>query len=97
KLMKRISVSNVLGFSIASSVIFFLVSNFGTWFAGFYPTEAVPAMYPLNLSGLMTCMEMGLPFYRNTLISDVLFSGVLFGAYALFQALSKSKAAIKTA
>lgn len=96
-LMKRINVINVLGLSVAGSLVFFLLTNFGTWFAGFYPTATVPAMYPMNLAGLMTCMEMGIPFYKNTLISDVLFSGVLFGAYALFQSLSKSNIVAKAA
>ncbi len=96
-MMKRINVVNVFGFSIASSVIFFLLTNFGTWFAGFFPSEAVPAMYPMNIGGLITCMEMGIPFYKNTLISDVVFSGVLFGAYALFQSLNKRNVVVKAA
>lgn len=97
KLMKRVNMFNVFGFSIASSVIFFLVTNFGTWFAGFFPSAAVPAMYPMTLSGLITCMEMGIPFYKNTLVSDVLFSGVLFGAFAFFQAMSKNNVVAKAA
>lgn len=96
-LMKRINFINVFGSSIASSVIFFLLTNFGTWFAGFYPTETVPAMYPMNFAGLMTCMEMGIPFYKNTLISDILFSGILFGAYAMFRSLSNSNIVVKAA
>lgn len=90
-LMKRINAVNVLGFSLAGSVLFFLLTNFGTWFAGYFATPEMPALYPMTFSGLMTCMEMGIPFYRNTLISDVLFSGVLFGAYALFSAFNKAK------
>lgn len=94
KFMKRVSVLNVLGFSIASSVAFFLITNFGTWFAGYFATEAIPAMYPMNFGGLMTCLEMGIPFYRNTLISDVAFSGVMFGAYAVYQSMAARKMAI---
>lgn len=90
-MMKRINAVNVLGFSLAGSVLFFLLTNFGTWFAGYFATPEMPALYPMNFAGLMTCMEMGIPFYRNTLISDVLFSGILFGAYSLFSAFNKAK------
>ena len=89
--MKRVRVGSVLGFSLASSLMFFFITNFGSWFAGFFPTEAVPAMYPMTFSGLVACIEMGIPFYKNTLISDMLFSGVLFGSYGLYQILSKQR------
>ena len=42
-------------------------------------------MYPHNLAGLITCYEMGIPFFRSTLLSDVIYSGVLFGAFELAQ------------
>lgn len=96
-LMKRVSALNVLGFSVAGSVLFFLLTNFGTWFAGYFASAQMPALYPMTFSGLMTCMEMGIPFYRNTLISDVLFSGVLFGAYALFTSVYKTNTVSATA
>ena len=37
-------------------------------------------MYPMTGSGLATCYVAGLPFFRNALISDMLFAGVFFGA-----------------
>lgn len=95
--MKKASVLNIFGYAISSSLIFFILTNFGSWFAGFFPTPAMPAMYPLNIGGLITCFEMGIPFYRNTLMSDMIFSGVLFGAYAMFQAFNQNKPLVKAA
>jgi hypothetical protein len=95
--MKKANAVNIFGYAISSSLIFFILTNFGTWFAGFFPTAAMPAMYPMNMGGLITCFEMGLPFYRNTLVSDLLFSGVLFGVYALFQAFNQNKTLVKAA
>ncbi|HTO15731.1 MAG TPA: DUF6580 family putative transport protein [Edaphocola sp.] len=89
--MKRVKAGSVFGYSIIASLLFFFISNIGTWFAGFFPTAAVPALYPTNFAGLIACIEMGIPFYRNTLISDMLFSGVLFGAYSLYQTLAKQQ------
>jgi hypothetical protein len=62
--------------AVAGSVLFFLVSNFGAWLdprMGYAPT----------LQGLADCYLMGIPFYRATFLSDLLMSGLFFGAFAL--------------
>ena len=74
---KGISVTNTLGGMVSSSGIFFLFSNFGVWAGG--------AMYTKNISGLITCYAAGIPFIHNTIISDALFTTVLFGTYYLLQ------------
>jgi hypothetical protein len=61
--------------ALGASVIFFAVSNFGVWLQG--------QMYPPTWAGLVQCYEMALPFFRNTFLGDLLYSSVLFGAYAL--------------
>ena len=58
------------GTCVASSVLFFLVTNFGTWL--------MEGLYPRTFSGLMACYTAGLPFFRNTLIGDLFFTGLLF-------------------
>ena len=74
---KGISVTNTLGGMVSSSGIFFLFSNFGVWAGG--------TMYTKNISGLITCYAAGIPFIHNTIISDALFTTVLFGTYYLLQ------------
>ena len=59
----------ILGYSFAGTLAFYLITNFGVWFEG--------QLYPKTLAGLIECYIMGLPFYRNQLMSDVL-SSVLF-------------------
>lgn len=59
---------------LASAVTFFALSNFGMWASGYYPR---------TWAGLVECYVAALPFFRNTLASDALFSAVLFGGYAL--------------
>ena len=63
------------GAALVSSVSFFTVSNFAVW--------ACWDMYPKTLSGLMTCYAAGLPFFRQALAGDLLFTAVLFGLPAL--------------
>ncbi len=70
----------VLGASLIMAVSFFLVSNFAVW--------AAWDMYPHNLAGLMTSYVAAVPFFRNELISDVLFSAVMFGIPAAATAFS---------
>lgn len=54
------------------SVIFFLLSNFGAWASG---------MYPMTVDGLIACYTAALPFFRYTLGGDLLYAGLLFGAF----------------
>ena len=74
---RGISLTKTAGGMISSSGIFFFVSNFGVWAGG--------TMYPKNFGGLITCYAAGVPFIHNTIISDVLFTTVLFGTYYLLQ------------
>ena len=76
-LRNRISVRNVLMGSVAGSVAFFIISNFSVWLGW--------QMYPPTLGGLAACYITGIPFFGNTLISAVLFSGILFGAYEFYR------------
>jgi len=59
--------------SLTSSVLFFLITNFGVWATG--------AMYQKNFAGLMQSYAFGLPFFRNTLISDLFYSFSFFYGY----------------
>jgi hypothetical protein len=72
------SLARLGGATLASSLAFFALSNFGMWASGYYPR---------TLAGLGACYAAGLPFFRNTFVSDVLFTAVLFGAYAALRAL----------
>lgn len=71
--MKKLSVQNVFLWSLIIPTAFFLVSNFSVWLTS--------AMYPNTFSGLMNCYAAGLPFYPKSLLSGLVFSAILFGAY----------------
>jgi hypothetical protein len=62
------------GASLLASVQFFLLTNFASWFSG---------RYPMTLAGLGECYGMGIPFYRNTLAGDLLFTQLFFAVHAL--------------
>lgn len=75
-LLKQIKIQNLVLASISASLIFFLVSNFGAWLDVFMP-------YPKTLVGLLEAYVAGLPFLKGTMIGDLVFTGVLFGAWQL--------------
>jgi len=74
-LRRRANVWSVAAGALATSITFFLVTNFAEW--AFYD------LYPHTASGLMAGYVAALPFFRNTLASDMLFSGLIFGTYWL--------------
>jgi hypothetical protein len=75
-LRDRIKPLNVLGAGLGTGIGFFLTSNFAVWAFG-------NIAYAKNLSGLIECYTKAIPFARNGMISDVLFSLVFFGIGAL--------------
>ena len=60
---------------LGSAVLFFVISNLGTW--------ALGALYPRTWAGLLDCYVMAIPFFRNTLISMAVFLPLLFSRAAL--------------
>jgi hypothetical protein len=65
--------------SLSSSVSFFVLSNFAVW--------ACWNMYPKNASGLMLSYVAGLPFFRNAVVGDLLFTAVMFATPVALHAL----------
>lgn len=61
--------------SLTGSIIFFLLTNAAVW--------AFTPMYAKTLAGLMESYAMALPFFRNSLFGDLVYTAVLFGAYEL--------------
>lgn len=66
---------NIIIGSFLSSLLFYLISNFGVWLLG--------GLYPKNVPGLVLSYTMALPFFRNTIIGDLFYTGVFFGSYEL--------------
>jgi hypothetical protein len=60
--------------SVVSSILFYLITNYGVWAMGWYPQTA---------KGLLDCYILGLPFLRTFSVATLLYSAVFFGAYGL--------------
>ncbi len=85
---KAPKVKSVAGGAILSSVIFFVVTNFVVWM------DPTFALYPKTLSGLSACYIAAIPFYKMTLLSNLLFSAIAFGGYAIYRKQVEAKQVI---
>lgn len=61
--------------AVASSLSFFLITNFGVW--------AFESAYPSTGTGLLACYAAGLPFLKYQLAGDLCYTGAIFGGYAV--------------
>lgn len=73
----RKSIATVAAATLAGSILFFVITNFGVWLL------ANSSIYPRTLAGLGACYIAALPFFRNTLLGDVVYTGVLFGIFEM--------------
>ena len=71
----------IFGASIISSLLFFLVTNFGVW--------AATTMYAKNIGGLMTSYLMGVPFLKNTFLGDLFYTFTFFYGYRYVEIFMK--------
>jgi hypothetical protein len=63
---------------LAGSILFYVATNFAVW--------ATPnGLYPHTLDGLIECYVMALPFFRNEIAGNFVWSATLFGLFELGQ------------
>lgn len=84
--MRKRSVTNITLAAIWSGAIFFLLSNFGVWVSS--------DIYPKSFTGLAACYAAAIPFYQNeffgnfvlnSIMGNIFYSALLFGAYAILE------------
>lgn len=78
------SATRIAGTGLLASTAFFLLSNFGVWAFG------DGARFALTPAGLIECYVMGLPYYRNTVISMAVFLPILFSRVSLQAAVPRT-------
>lgn len=66
-------------FAVPSSLLFYLWTNFGVWYQGWYPP---------TLSGLTESYVMGLTFLKFNLVGNLIFVPLGFGLIALARRLA---------
>ncbi len=73
----------IASITLASSIVFYLATNAMVWGFG--------TLYPKTVSGLMESYYLALPFFRNSLLSDFFYTGVLVGGIELIRFALRAK------
>lgn len=73
----KISLFKVFTSVIIASFSFFIITNAAVWLFG--------TMYPHDIYGLMTSYYMALPFWKNQIIGDLFYTGILVGGYEMIK------------
>lgn len=76
-LRKHRSVPAIAGCTLAASCLHFAFTNFAVWTSG--------VLYPRTWAGLEECYVAAIPFFKTTLVGDVLFATAFFGGWALLE------------
>lgn len=82
KLRQNKNLKTITLISLLSSLLFYLITNFGVWLMGWYPP---------NFNGLITSYVMGIPFMRDFTIATLIYTLGFFGAYELVARSIKNK------
>ena len=77
--LQRLSPLRIGAAAIASSVLFFVVTNFGMWLSS--------GFYPRTLAGLEACYIAAIPFFQNTVAGDLFYATLLFGGWKIAETL----------
>jgi hypothetical protein len=83
RLLRRTNIVQGSLLTCSASLFFFVVTNFAVWLGS--------GMYAHSWSGLADCYAMALPFFRNTFVSDLLYTGLLFGVTGLVLGIVRSR------
>ncbi len=81
--MKQVKAPTVLAYIFGASALFFVVSNLGYFLSGYNG---------FTLAGFEKTYVDAIPFYRNTILGDLIGGVALFGAYFLAQNIFINKA-----
>ena len=73
----RATGTRLLGYSLAGSVLFFVVTNFAAWIAS--------PFYPQTAAGLASAFVAGIPFFQWTVLGTLGYAALLFGGFALLR------------
>ena len=82
KLKKNASFGKITSTSLASSLLFFIVTNFGDWLT--------LSLYPKTIQGLGLCYFAAIPFFVTQVLGDLSYGLLLFGFLSLYRSGFKS-------
>ena len=80
-LIKKVNVANVLLASIAAVFAHWILTDIQPWLAG---------PYTKDFSGYLQALIAAIPFEKNLLYGNIIFSALMYGGYEFYKAKSNS-------
>ena len=80
-MIKKVSLGTVIGGGFIAALVHFIISNFGVWVGGGLSIEGIP--YTQDWQGLIHCYIVAIPYFKNLLLGNLIFSALLFGGFEL--------------
>ena len=62
------NLKNRVSGALIGACLFFIITNFGVWSLG---------SYGYTVEGLITCYTLAIPFFGNTIVGTIIFSGII--------------------
>lgn len=73
RFIKKATFKNVIFAGALAALLHWVITDFGVWLDG--------RIYPMNSTGFVACYVAALPYLRNMLIGNLVFGGIMFGAF----------------
>jgi hypothetical protein len=73
--INKVTINNVILASVVTALLHYIITDFGTWIDG--------RMYPLTWQGFTACYIAAIPFLLKMLEANLVFGGLMFGAFEL--------------
>ena len=72
--------------ALFASLLFFVITNFGVWLLG---------MYDYSFNGLLESYIMAIPFYKNTILSTLIYSLIIETIFKFYTLKTSEKSFLK--
>jgi hypothetical protein len=78
--IKKVNIKSIVIAGFVATFAHWIITDFGVWLShGIDVTTGKP--YTYDLAGLWKCLLLALPYEKNLLVGNLVFGGVLFGAF----------------
>lgn len=84
-MIKKVKITNIVFASVGAAIVFWLLADFGTFMSHHNIDMTTGLPFTRDVQGLVKCYIQGLPLVKNTILSNLVYSGIFFGLFELMQ------------
>ena len=84
KYVKKVNFTNVVTAAVTAALAHWLITDFGVWLVGGLDITTGKAL-SRDWQGFVQCYVQAIPFLKNMLLGNIIYSGVLYGGFEALQ------------